>query len=282
MDYFIKEDNLCREYSSSEKAVDIMNLKLVSSGLQYNSKKIHLKYEPDEFFRLFFTLGGSAWVTERIKRKRAFRNDWTLLLPRRSSNLKSIGSWSFAFLVFAGKFPEAIVEQSDIAKKNDNLYFKQKSDKSELMLMKLVQKSPDGDFLMEAERNLLLAQLLISIIKNYTSKPLEENPLLATQKYIMQNLFNTMTLPELSAKANMSVPTFIRIFKQRMGDTPINLINKLRIDRAKEIIENHSEELKVNEIAKMIGFSDPFYFSRVFKKWTNLSPANYRKFLKEN
>ena len=66
-----------------------------------------------------------------------------------------------------------------------------------------------------------------------------------------------------------------RLFKQYIGCSPIEYLMEVRISKAKEFLK-HSE-LNVTQIAGMTGFDSIQYFSRVFKKFVQLSPNQYRK-----
>jgi len=68
---------------------------------------------------------------------------------------------------------------------------------------------------------------------------------------------------------------FCRVFTEFTGDTPINYINKLRIDKAISIMKN--TDLAVCAIGQEVGFSEETYFSKCFKKYTGLAPGQYRK-----
>ena len=56
--------------------------------------------------------------------------------------------------------------------------------------------------------------------------------------------------------------------------SPTTYINNLKLEKAKFLLKHTN--MKISEICDTIGYSDQFYFSRMFKKSTNLSPANYR------
>lgn len=67
---------------------------------------------------------------------------------------------------------------------------------------------------------------------------------------------------------------FRRLFKLETGKTPLQYLTEKRIDYAKRILENdrvHAE--KIADVAEMVGFEDPLYFSRVFRKMTETSPT---------
>lgn len=69
-------------------------------------------------------------------------------------------------------------------------------------------------------------------------------------------------------------------FKKHTGKTPIEFLNGIRIDHAIFLINIYNSTLPMSEISAMCGFDDYAYFSRVFKKHTGVSPANYKKVIK--
>ena len=73
---------------------------------------------------------------------------------------------------------------------------------------------------------------------------------------------------------NLSVYRFIHKFKNHTGKTPIEYITKIRIDEATYLLCNSL--LSISEIASVVGYDDPLYFSRIYKKATGFSPSNYR------
>ena len=74
---------------------------------------------------------------------------------------------------------------------------------------------------------------------------------------------------------NLSVYQFIRKFKKSMLMPPSRYIEKIRMDRSRELLAD--TDLTVNEISGIVGYNDPFYFSKVFKKNTGLNPMAFRK-----
>ncbi len=74
---------------------------------------------------------------------------------------------------------------------------------------------------------------------------------------------------------HLSEDSFIRMFKKSMGCPPYRYQLKIRIERAVEMLENSG--LNVSECADIVGFQDPAYFCRVFKKYTGHSPSFYKK-----
>jgi len=69
-----------------------------------------------------------------------------------------------------------------------------------------------------------------------------------------------------------------RTFKKETGKTPIQYLTVLRIEFAKRLFEKtYGDELSVKFVAAQVGFDDPYYFSRVFKSVTGLSPLLWMK-----
>lgn len=94
-------------------------------------------------------------------------------------------------------------------------------------------------------------------------------------KFIENNFTQKITISKLAAMANVSNYHFCRLFKQITGKSTIDYINKLRIDKAIDLL--HENNLNITEIALNCGFNDTNYFSRLFKRYKNISPAKFRK-----
>ncbi len=68
-----------------------------------------------------------------------------------------------------------------------------------------------------------------------------------------------------------------RIFKQKTGCTPNVYLNRLRIDKAKELLLSGDKAFNVKYVSAACGFNDPYYFSRMFKRQTGISPAHFKR-----
>lgn len=86
---------------------------------------------------------------------------------------------------------------------------------------------------------------------------------------------NRSTVTELSELYNMSEGHFIRQFKVYTGHTPLEYRAMKRMENAKSLLSG--TDMSVRDISESLGFDDPLYFSRVFKKNTGISPREYRK-----
>ena len=94
-------------------------------------------------------------------------------------------------------------------------------------------------------------------------------------QYINLNYFSNIRLCDVAREAGMSVSCFERTFKKTMGMNFSPYINKLRIEKASDMLRKTN--YSVSEIAFACGFTNQFHFTRTFKKILKVSPTVYKK-----
>ncbi|ANA78543.1 AraC family transcriptional regulator [Paenibacillus glucanolyticus] len=95
-----------------------------------------------------------------------------------------------------------------------------------------------------------------------------------TLRFMTEHLERNVSLKELAAYANLSVPHFTFRFKEATGYSPIDYYLRLKIQLACQHLDLTGQSIK--EISHRLGFQDPYYFSRLFKKIMGKSPSDYR------
>lgn len=100
-------------------------------------------------------------------------------------------------------------------------------------------------------------------------------PLMPALDCIQQRMSQRITAPDLAALCCMSEDHFIRRFREAVGVAPIQYLRKCRIAAAGQRLLFTDDS--IDKIATQTGFLDRFYFSRIFKRETGLSPAAYRR-----
>lgn len=93
-------------------------------------------------------------------------------------------------------------------------------------------------------------------------------------EYIKQNYMKEITLDEMAAMTGFSSYYFSKIFKQYQNINFIDYLTSVRIEKAKEFLKDPTANIK--EISNMVGYSDPNYFTRVFKRTEGITPTEYR------
>lgn len=99
-------------------------------------------------------------------------------------------------------------------------------------------------------------------------------PIKAVCDYIDINLVKNPTLDELASFSNYSKYYLSKKFKQEIGETVTDYMNKLRIERSKELLQNTT--LSIHAIGEQLGFCSSSYFAECFRKYTGCSPADFR------
>lgn len=99
-------------------------------------------------------------------------------------------------------------------------------------------------------------------------------------QYLKHNHRKKITLHDLAKKRHMNKYYLAHSFKKEMGISPIDYLNKVRINQSKLLLE--TTDFKISEIAEMTGFSSQSFFSQSFKKITKQTPSKYRKEAQKN
>ncbi len=99
-----------------------------------------------------------------------------------------------------------------------------------------------------------------------------ENRLLTVLALMRENLARPWTLEQLAGEAMLSIPHFTALCRQQTGMPPLGLLIRLRLQRAMDLLQHGNHN--VSEAARAVGYEDPFYFSRLFKKHIGVAPSS--------
>ena len=95
------------------------------------------------------------------------------------------------------------------------------------------------------------------------------------QQWMQSNLSETFSLDELAERFSLTKRTLMRRFKQAVGDTPVNYLQRLRVEEAKRLLETSAISFEV--IVNKVGYGDVSTFRKLFVQLTQLSPKVYRE-----
>ena len=104
--------------------------------------------------------------------------------------------------------------------------------------------------------------------------------MLSLIEWIENNHTEKITLEELATIAGTNKKYLCRFFKEYTGDTPINYVNRIRIERA--CIMLASGGVNITEIAFENGFNDTSYFCKLFKRYKGITPREYSALIEKN
>lgn len=110
----------------------------------------------------------------------------------------------------------------------------------------------------------------ILIIRGQGTRP----EIAGIKRYVFENIHKMITLDEAAKFSNLSRSHFSYIFKKEIGESFTNFVNRTKMEKAKEYMLN--QNLKVYEAAEKVGIKDEAYFSKLFKKFIGVNPAQIK------
>lgn len=131
-----------------------------------------------------------------------------------------------------------------------------------------------------------LVQMILLIIREQ-SGPITAGPgytfKTTNKKYVVEQILNyfedhyseKISLDQIAENMYLSPFYISKVFKSETGDTPINRLIDIRLEKAKELLETGES---IQEVAAMVGYEDAYHFSKLFKKRYGISPSKVRKF----
>ena len=134
----------------------------------------------------------------------------------------------------------------------------------------------------------LLAMYLRQIFLLVQRTRQEERPTVSTyiqeemefaRRYFNEHYNEPISIQEYAESRNMSVCYFQRNFKQIVKHTPMQYLLTIRVNNAASLLE--ATDYSMAEIAAIVGYEDPLYFSRLFRKIKGVSPRDYRNLVKD-
>lgn len=123
----------------------------------------------------------------------------------------------------------------------------------------------------------IISSICQGIVEKSENKESNLDPLFYIIKsidFLQKNFAQKLSIDTLASEANMSKSTFLRYFKTYYDTTPLEYINRYRVQEAKRLLIE--SKLNVTTIAQECGFFDSSHFIRLFKKIENITPAQFR------
>jgi YesN/AraC family two-component response regulator len=126
-----------------------------------------------------------------------------------------------------------------------------------------------------------LPELFLGLFSDQETMQRAEDMMKMIDKYISVYYAGHITNQTLSKRFGF-VPSYIsKLFREYKGMSPGEYLTRVRITKAMDLI-SRSRDVNVCDIAREVGFSDPSYFSRLFKQQTGMLPTEYREFTRNS
>ena len=181
------------------------------------------------------------------------------------------------YLHFSGEAPGELFK--DIAQQERRVFFVGKSQTIEELWQKLEKEHTLAlPFSREVTRGYLLS--ILSLLLRRLSLSSDETSAASTEKilrvcrHMQTSLADDLPISAYAKLCHLSESRFTHLFREVIGKSPIAYLTEARIQRTKELLEYSA--LPIAEVGAAVGYANPYYFSRIFKKHTSLSPSEFR------
>ncbi|WGL17376.1 helix-turn-helix domain-containing protein [Microbulbifer bruguierae] len=184
--------------------------------------------------------------------------------------------WHY-FDQFTADYPKVKLKRQYFITQADNLYCAASVNALADVTVHLIKQLYDAAIASHVERN----------FSHEIRRPFEEiaysegtvrlhpdEEVVQAQTWLKQHCGEDVKLSEVAKYFDMSVRSFNRRFKLATGQTPLQYLQGVRVDMARELLQ--SSNLSVNEIAEKVGYQDMGHFTALFKKFLSTTPSEYR------
>ncbi len=250
-----------------------MGVELLTGGILFAREHYHCRPRVRDDFLILLTLHGEAWVREGARRRNLQAGDWFMLQPGIEHEYDCVAPWSFAYAHANGALLRRLVEQLAFFR-NENLGFRQRSNRGKSLLVELLKRGAAATSGAEAACNALLIQILVILHEDRLDEKRRSDNLALARKFMEEHCGEPLRLADIAAAAGISPFYFCRTFNAAAGMPPLRYLQKYRIEQAARLLQTPGAS--IGQAAESAGFADRLYFSKVFRKWTGMTPSEYR------
>lgn len=278
--------------------IESFNLQMLNVGLAHHNGDWNWKNVNSPFTRIFYVTEGEAWV--RLPNKTVY------LCP---GNLYIIPAYTLHSYECNGVFVhyylhvyEGVTSEMNLVEQYDFPSEVQGSHDDELLLQRMCEQHPQArlpesnpqaydnatqfsDYV-ERYRDMPLWQkmelrgAILMLFSRFLRKAVlhmwtSDDRMKRVQEHIHSHICHNIDVEELADVACVTKPYLIRLFKREFGTSPVQYINKKKVERAQLLL--YTTDMPVKEVAYQLGFSDHSYFIRMFRKQTDITPQEYRE-----
>ncbi|MFI4911845.1 MAG: AraC family transcriptional regulator [Sedimentisphaeraceae bacterium JB056] len=230
------------------------------------------------FYRLGYTTQGKVVINDTKKEYTITGGTFYAFKPGETSFAKSIGNsnWSHYVLNFIGPEADELIKASGILEERVVSIKDQNTAENILrsILDERLKNAANSQTICEYYLKILLLNLSDWIIDIKKVHQTDYDTFIKCKNYIDSNFIELVSVESIAANCNISQQHLGRLFKKYTQKTPLNYLQKLKMNRASVMLIETN--LSIAQIAYLFSFNDQFYFSKVFKKTYGISPQEYR------
>lgn len=187
--------------------------------------------------------------------------------------------WSYRWIGFKGAQADQMLSQLGISSHTPTVHTKQDR-KAALLFHRMEQILREGLSSCDLQAGGYMRLLLGEYAKEHTTPAAQQKIATPQQQQVEQAIrwltlqyTQSISIEQMAHDLGYHRTYLSKIFKEYTGVTPIHFLLKLRMERAKLLMQ---EQLTIEQVASSVGFTDALYFSKQFRKWFGCSPSEFR------
>jgi transcriptional regulator GlxA family with amidase domain len=185
-------------------------------------------------------------------------------------------NWMFADL-FRKKYPNVMLEDDKIIVDQGRIYSCGGAFSFTTFMIYLIEKFCGHEVAITASKILMInmhqqPQSSFSIFQ--FQKDHADDAITSVQQFMEKNYNKSITMSQMAGICNMSPRNLIRRFEHATGNTPLEYMQRLRIENAKKLFESRNDGIE--QVAMKCGYEDMSFFRKVFKRHVGMTPREYK------
>lgn len=250
-------------------------------GMYYCGKRINTPnhvYGPEirNHYLFVFVNKGEATLFHKNGTVKFKTHDMLIMCPGEKIHYKADTPWSIQWVGLYGQTVENHMKSLSVSGEHPILKI-EKYYEMEQLLEELYQISNCRTEQLQCKKMELIYRFF-SLLWKKKKKTKHHDPADSAKKMIDYNFDRDITIKRIADTLYVDSAYLTRKFAERYGVTPKEYLIEKRIALAKKLLTE--TDATVTEVAVSVGYDDPLYFSRIFKKKESLSPLAYKKQLK--
>lgn len=244
-------------------------------GSKNTSEKFSRLRQLGQYGAVYIEKGMGYLVNSKMARFPVKPGDLILLYPKQANAYYPLKSWTEKWIVWNGPDANKIEKLGYLNKSQQVIHDRFGIFYQAYELLSRIINSESKTAILERKSAIL--NMLLGLSKLHEQKinsQRSENTIENTIVFLQKNFYQDISISELAERADLSYTHFRKLFRNYTGRSPREFITSLRVSRAKELLLQNK---KIKEVANIVGYEDIFYFMRVFRTVTGLSPGRWQK-----
>ncbi len=104
---------------------------------------------------------------------------------------------------------------------------------------------------------------------------IDDQVVIECQEWIAENYNRQNPVERMAEHSGLTPRTFARRFRTATGYAPLEYVQMVRVEEAKQMLE--TDDVAIDDVGEAVGYDDPASFRRIFKRMAGLTPASYRR-----